>query len=118
MQPGMQRHISSAVPPVVNTQGISPIMESVDHAMTDMCMQPSHLLGNFTMDEFTRAVAVATVGALRRARRAVRWTTVVDMQDTTHRHGAGRRARASYVVFVPAFYYAMHVVGDATGFER
>ncbi|OJT13644.1 Low affinity vacuolar monovalent cation/H(+) antiporter [Trametes pubescens] len=64
-QPGMQRRISYAVPPVINTQGFSPIMESVDHAMKDTGIQPSHLPGNITTDEFTRAVAVATVSALR-----------------------------------------------------
>ncbi|KAI0826892.1 hypothetical protein BC628DRAFT_1319645 [Trametes gibbosa] len=64
-QPSMQRRISYANPPVINTQGFSPIMESVDHAIKDTGIQPLHLPGSMSTDEFTRAVAVATVSALR-----------------------------------------------------
>ncbi|KAH9854771.1 hypothetical protein C2E23DRAFT_913144 [Lenzites betulinus] len=64
-QPSMQRRISYAKPPVINSQGFSPIMESVDHAIKDTGIQPLHLHGSMSTDEFTRAVAVATVSALR-----------------------------------------------------
>ncbi|KAI0632205.1 hypothetical protein C8Q77DRAFT_1176555 [Trametes polyzona] len=64
-QPPMQRRISYANPPVVNTHGFSPIMESVDHAIKDSGIQPLTLPGSMSTDEFTRAVAVATVSALR-----------------------------------------------------
>ncbi|KAI0754891.1 hypothetical protein C8Q80DRAFT_1093587 [Daedaleopsis nitida] len=65
VQPGMTRRISYANPPVTNATGFTPIMESVDHAIKDTGIQPLQLPGNLTTDEFTRAVAVATVSALR-----------------------------------------------------
>lgn len=64
-QPGTARRISYANPPVVNQAGFTPILESVDHAMKDTGIQPLQLPGSITTDEFTRAVAVATVSALR-----------------------------------------------------
>ncbi|KAI0720559.1 hypothetical protein C8T65DRAFT_715946 [Cerioporus squamosus] len=64
-QPAMTRRVSHAVPPVVNAPGYTPILESVDHAIKDTGIQPLQLPGNLTTDEFTRAVAVATVSALR-----------------------------------------------------
>lgn len=45
--------------------GLTPLMESVDHAIHDSGIQPLNLPGNITPDDFTRAVAVATVSALR-----------------------------------------------------
>ena len=59
------RRISYANPPVANAPGYTPILESVDHAIKDTGIQPLQLPGNLTTDEFTRAVAVATVSALR-----------------------------------------------------
>ncbi|THG97790.1 hypothetical protein EW026_g4276 [Hermanssonia centrifuga] len=60
------RRISYANPPVIQTQGgFTPLMESVDHAIKDTGIQPLQLSGNLTPDDFTRAVAVATVSALR-----------------------------------------------------
>ncbi|CCM01904.1 uncharacterized protein FIBRA_03975 [Fibroporia radiculosa] len=59
------RRISYAQPPTVQTQGLAPLMESVDHAMKDTGLNPTSLPGNMTTDDFTRAVAVATVSALR-----------------------------------------------------
>ena len=48
--------------PVSPTPGsLVPIMESVDHALKDTGLQPAQL----PADDFTRAVAVATVSALR-----------------------------------------------------
>ncbi|KAH9891728.1 hypothetical protein C8Q73DRAFT_700577 [Cubamyces lactineus] len=64
-QPPLQRRISYANPPVVNTQGFSPILETVDHAIKDSGIQPLQLPGSMSTDDFTRAVAVATVSALR-----------------------------------------------------
>ena len=63
--PPLQRRISYANPPVVNTQGFSPILETVDHAIKDSGIQPLQLPGSMSTDDFTRAVAVATVSALR-----------------------------------------------------
>ena len=49
-------------PPASPTPGsLVPIMESVDHALKDTGLQP----GQLPPDDFTRAVAVATVSALR-----------------------------------------------------
>ena len=59
------RRISYAVPPAAPNPGYTPILESVDHAIKDSGIQPLQLPGSLTPDEFTRAVAVATVSALR-----------------------------------------------------
>lgn len=62
--PTMLRRVSYAVPrePV----GFTPVLESVDHAVkTTAGLQPMQLPEAMTADEFTRAVAVATVSALR-----------------------------------------------------
>jgi len=49
-------------PPMSPTPGsLVPILESVDHALKDTGLQPAQV----TPDDFTRAVAVATVSALR-----------------------------------------------------
>jgi Ca2+:H+ antiporter len=49
-------------PPVSPAPGsLGPILESVDHALKDAGLQP----GQVPPDDFTRAVAVATVSALR-----------------------------------------------------
>jgi len=42
-----------------------PVMESVDHAMRNPELQNLQLPAPMTTDDFTRAVAVATVSALR-----------------------------------------------------
>ncbi|EPQ54733.1 hypothetical protein GLOTRDRAFT_77429 [Gloeophyllum trabeum ATCC 11539] len=67
-QPGgsVSRRVSYAtLPQTVPTAGIAPILESVDQAIKHTGLQPSHLPENMTPDDFTRAVAVATVSALR-----------------------------------------------------
>ena len=66
----LNRRISYANPPAVNAPGYTPIMESVDHAIKDTGIQPLQLPGSLTTDEFTRAVAVATVSALRHQQHA------------------------------------------------
>lgn len=43
----------------------APVLETVDHAMQNSDLQPMQLPENMTRDDFTRAVAVATVSALR-----------------------------------------------------
>lgn len=43
----------------------APIVESVDHVIHDSGLRPVQLPENMTSDDFTRAVAVATVSALR-----------------------------------------------------
>ena len=45
--------------------GYTPILDSVNMAVRDTGLQPMHLPPNLTADDFTRAVAVATVSALR-----------------------------------------------------
>lgn len=43
----------------------TPFLESVNHAVKDSGLRPMPLPDNLTTDDFTRAVAVATVSALR-----------------------------------------------------
>jgi Ca2+:H+ antiporter len=62
--PTMHRRLSSAVPPGQQVQ-YTPILESVDHAVKNHGLQAQALPANLTTDDFTRAVAVATVSALR-----------------------------------------------------
>ncbi|KAJ6557240.1 hypothetical protein DFH09DRAFT_986785 [Mycena vulgaris] len=59
--PSMARRVSYA------TAGFSPVLESVDHAVkgVQQGLQPMALPETMTTDDFTRAVAVATVSALR-----------------------------------------------------
>jgi len=61
---------SSSAPPTIRFSNppaspapgsLGPILESVDHALKDTGLQPAQV----TSDDFTRAVAVATVSALR-----------------------------------------------------
>ncbi|KAF8574320.1 hypothetical protein K439DRAFT_1420663 [Ramaria rubella] len=58
VSPAMPRRISNAVP-------YTPILESVDQAVKNHGLQAQALPTNLTTDDFTRAVAVATVSALR-----------------------------------------------------
>lgn len=55
----------SAQPPPPPRNGYTPILESVNAAVQQTGLQPMHLPPNLTADDFTRAVAVATVSALR-----------------------------------------------------
>ncbi|KAK7464722.1 hypothetical protein VKT23_005928 [Stygiomarasmius scandens] len=64
--PVLPRRVSYAPTPAIPpAPGFSPIMESVDHAVKTTGLQPISLPENMTQDDFTRAVAVATVSALR-----------------------------------------------------
>lgn len=47
---------------IINQVAFAPVLESVDHAVKNHGLQPQ---GNITTDDFARAVAVATVSALR-----------------------------------------------------
>lgn len=64
--PVQPRRVSYAaapsMPPPVH---FTPVMESVDQAVKNTTLQPMHLPEAMTTDDFTRAVAVATVSALR-----------------------------------------------------
>ena len=67
----LDRRVSSAqqppasLPPQPLTSGIAPLLETVDHAIQHTGLQPTALPENMTREDFTRAVAVATVSALR-----------------------------------------------------
>ncbi|KAI0917002.1 hypothetical protein AcW1_007688 [Taiwanofungus camphoratus] len=76
------RRISYANPPVLQTQGYTPLLDTVNHAIKDSGLQPMSLPENMTTDDFTRAVAVATVSALRH-------------QQNTSRSPAGVRVSAA-----------------------
>jgi Ca2+:H+ antiporter len=65
--PSTLRHASFSNPPASPTPGsLVPILESVDHALKDTGLQPAEV----PPDDFTRAVAVATVSALRHQQQA------------------------------------------------
>ncbi|KAI0731979.1 hypothetical protein C8Q72DRAFT_185394 [Fomitopsis betulina] len=59
------RRVSYAPGQVPPSQSLAPLMESVDHAIKDTYLQPTALPESITSEDFTRAVAVATVSALR-----------------------------------------------------
>ncbi|KAL4251846.1 Ca(2+):cation antiporter (CaCA) family protein [Abortiporus biennis] len=70
------RRISYAEPPVLQNQNAyTPLLESVDHAIKDTGLQRMHLPEHISTDEFTRAVAVATVSALRHQQNQVNSAT-------------------------------------------
>ncbi|EIW81284.1 hypothetical protein CONPUDRAFT_56471 [Coniophora puteana RWD-64-598 SS2] len=64
--PTLTRRVSHA-PQVAPSQqqGMTPLLESVDFAMKNNNLHPTQLPESMTTDDFTRAVAVATVSALR-----------------------------------------------------
>ena len=63
--PVMHRRVSYANQALPPPPGFTPVLESVDQAMKTSGMQPMNLPPAMTTDDFTRAVAVATVSALR-----------------------------------------------------
>lgn len=63
--PSMTRRVSYATAPAPPQAGYTPLIESVDHAVKNAGLQPMQLPESMTTDDFTRAVAVATVSALR-----------------------------------------------------
>jgi len=60
-----ERRVSYAVPSSSHPASYSPLFETVDHAIQNTGLQSMQLPENMTRDDFTRAVAVATVSALR-----------------------------------------------------
>ncbi|EDR13307.1 uncharacterized protein LACBIDRAFT_309026 [Laccaria bicolor S238N-H82] len=60
--PNLPRRVSYAVS---QQPGFLPVMESVEHAVKSTDLENVRLPGSMTTDDFTRAVAVATVSALR-----------------------------------------------------
>jgi Ca2+:H+ antiporter len=70
VSPTATRRISYAPTPTIHPHGhqqpgYTPLLESVDHAIKNTGISPMHLPESMTTDDFTRAVAVATVSALR-----------------------------------------------------
>ncbi|KAI0078211.1 hypothetical protein K474DRAFT_948733 [Panus rudis PR-1116 ss-1] len=64
--PSSGKRISYAPAPIINPPvPYTPLLETVDHAIKDTGLHPMQLPENITTDDFTRAVAVATVSALR-----------------------------------------------------
>ncbi|KAF9267571.1 hypothetical protein L218DRAFT_855427 [Marasmius fiardii PR-910] len=61
--PNLPRRVSYA--PTSQAPGYTPLLESVDHAVKNTGLQSLQLPESMTTDDFTRAVAVATVSALR-----------------------------------------------------
>lgn len=59
------QHPSANIPPPLLTPAIAPLLETVDHAIQNTGLQPTALPESMTREDFTRAVAVATVSALR-----------------------------------------------------
>lgn len=60
-----QRRVSIAAPQQSMIQNYTPIIESVDLALKNSHLHPMQLPENMSTDDFTRAVAIATVSALR-----------------------------------------------------
>lgn len=88
LNPPAPRKISYADPPVINTHAAipTPLLESVGHAIKDTGIHPSP---NLSTDDFTRAVAAATVSALRHqqthAHSPARFNrTAVEPEDAGH----------------------------------
>ncbi|KAJ3813523.1 hypothetical protein F5876DRAFT_73777 [Lentinula aff. lateritia] len=63
--PTLPQTSSLAPPTSASTSGYAPILESVDQAVKNSNINSLQLPETMTTDEFTRAVAVATVSALR-----------------------------------------------------
>lgn len=82
--------VSYANLPAGQTQaGYAPLLESVDHAMKDTGLQPGSIPGNMTTADFTRAVAVATVSALRHQQNASHSPARVRVSGTDVEDAAG-----------------------------
>ena len=99
-------------PPVSPAPGsLGPILESVDHALKDTGLQP----GQVPPDDFTRAVAVATVSALRhqqvQARRVRSGQLAGDEEDPSgnggHEAPAWSRAVSASVLLACTALYAV-----------
>lgn len=76
VSPAFQRRVSYATGTIQPT--FNPVLDSVDHAVQATGLQNLNLPTTMTTDDFTRAVAVATVSALRH------------QQSQAHSHSPGR----------------------------
>ncbi|KAL0960822.1 hypothetical protein HGRIS_005841 [Hohenbuehelia grisea] len=74
--PTMGRRVSYAPQAQPHHPGYTPVLETVDQTVKSTGLAPVNLPENMTTDDFTRAVAVATVSALR--------------HQQTHAHSPGR----------------------------
>ncbi|KAI0086590.1 hypothetical protein BDY19DRAFT_894663 [Irpex rosettiformis] len=110
------RRISYANPPVTNQATLTPLLESVDHAIKDTGIQPLSLGPTLTPDDFTRAVAVATVSALRHQQQShspARIRTSTEVEAATGGHGGheapswSRTTSASVLLGCTALYAAI-----------
>ncbi|EJC97966.1 uncharacterized protein FOMMEDRAFT_162309 [Fomitiporia mediterranea MF3/22] len=63
--PGLTRKVSHGPQASQHAGAYTPLVESVSHAVKNSGVQTANLPDNLTSDDFTRAVAVATVSALR-----------------------------------------------------
>lgn len=84
---GSQAAASSSQPRPQPTNGYAPILESVNAAVKETGLQPLHLPPNLTADDFTRAVAVATVSALRQQQEPQRARAVSGVEGPAHEEG-------------------------------
>ena len=97
-----------------------PILETVDHAVKNHGLQAQPLPPNLTTDDFTRAVAVATVSALRHQQNQAvfparaRAGTVVELEEAGagHSHGGHEgpswsRGISASVLLACTFLYAI-----------
>lgn len=125
------RRISYARPPSITlpppplTPGIAPLLETVDHAIQHTGLQPTALPENMTREDFTRAVAVATVSALRhqeaQAPGRYRASGAVEVDDGAagqggHEAPSWSRSVSASVLLVSTALYA--VIAGAPTFTR
>jgi Ca2+:H+ antiporter len=111
------RRVSYANPSVANTTAITPLLESVDHAIKDTGIQSLNLGPTMTQDDFTRAVAVATVSALRhqqtQSHSPARPRNSAEIEPTAGGHGGhegpswSRTTSASVLLVCTALYAAI-----------
>ncbi|KAL0569701.1 hypothetical protein V5O48_012261 [Marasmius crinis-equi] len=86
--PVLPRRVSYA-PSAMHGQpvGYTPLLESVDHAVKNTGLQSLQLPDSMTTDDFTRAVAVATVSALRHQQTHGPRLRGVQMEEADGGHG-------------------------------
>lgn len=99
---------------IMNQVAFAPVLESVDHAVKSHGLQPQ---GNMTADDFTRAVAVATVSALRHQQNAISPGRPREMEEAGGGHGghdapSWSRGLSASVLLGCTFLYAI-IAGKA-----
>lgn len=113
VSPNLPRRVSYAVS---QQPGFLPVMESVDHAVKSTDLENVRLPGSMTTDDFTRAVAVATVSALRHQQRHAhspgRIRTSAGVESEAAGHGghdapSWSRTTSASVLLVCTFLYAI-----------